>query len=136
MGSCAGDAVNGTLSDDQTRDGSARGRWRSRICGCLKRESGAGRAGRFVVPAVQVDAATLGVRRDTGFVACQRERRARYCELTGNGKDRCEQAQAPNGGARYRARKLHVGFKVPFRDKKGSAGLSGLIVLSLGEGGT
>lgn len=71
--------------------------------------------------AMQVDAAPLGVRYGAGFVACQRERRARYSELTGNGKDRCEQTQAPNRGARYRARKVHVGFKVPLWDEKGSA---------------
>ena len=77
MGSCAGDALNGTLSDDQTRDGSARGRRRNEIYTGVERESGASRAGSFVVPAVQVDAAPLGVRHGTGFVARQRERRAR-----------------------------------------------------------
>ncbi len=74
---CAGDAINGMLRDDEACNGAARNRRRNVIYIGVKRESGAGWARCFVVPAMQVDAAPLGVRDDTRLVARQCERRAR-----------------------------------------------------------
>jgi hypothetical protein len=74
---CGRDEISGTLSDDQARHGPTRNRQRNVIYISVKRESSAGWARRFVVPAMQVDAAPLGVRHDAGLVARQRERRAR-----------------------------------------------------------
>lgn len=74
---CGRDEISGTLSDDQARYGPTRNRQRNVIYSSVKRQSGAGWTGRFIVPAMQVDAAPLGVRHDTRLVARQRERRAR-----------------------------------------------------------
>ena len=53
----------------------------------------------------------LSVRYHARLVPGERERRSRYPQLAGNGKDRCEQTEAPDGAASQWASTLHVGLR-------------------------
>ena len=112
------DVIERARSDSQSGRRLARDRRCNRIYRCVKRERSACDARRLVVPVMQIDAASLGVRYRAGFIAGKRERRARYADLTGNGQGHCEQAQAPHRAASQRASELHVVSKLALRDQK------------------
>lgn len=115
------DEVDRAAGNYKTCDGPAGERERNGVYGGVERENGARRAGRFVVSAMQVDAAPLGVRYGTRFIARECERCARNPDLPSNGKDRCEQAQALQEAAGNRASRFHLSSKVPCQGRKGSA---------------
>ena len=90
------DEVRRKPGENEAGDHLGRDGRRTRIYSCVKGESSASRASGFVMPVMQIDAVPLGVRYDTGFVARERERRARNSQLTDNGQDHCQQAEAPH----------------------------------------